>query len=101
MTVKLHKVTLFVISIGSGDEDGLDRLIGDCYHNGFCKIAEIQTAEFDREWDDDDPLNKRDTTENRAKLEALVEGKPSECLIILSAPIRPLYVCHPCPQRQR
>lgn len=84
MSVKLHKVTVFVIdhSIPGDDEgDGLAQLQGDMYHNSGSRIVEIQTAEFDREWSDDDPLNKTTTMDNRALLESLVEGKPKRnCL---------------------
>lgn len=83
MTVKLHKVTVFVIdsSIPGDDEgDGLAKLQGDMYHNSGSRIVDIQTAEFDREWSDDDPLNKTTTMDNRALLESLISlgftGKP-------------------------
>ena len=68
-----HKVTLFVVD--HGDEyDGLAQLQGDMYHNSGSRIVEIQTAEFDREWSDDDPLNKTTTMDDRALLESLVKG---------------------------
>lgn len=80
MNVKLHKVTLFVVSTGNSDVESLDQLHGDCYHNSGCRIVEIQTAEFDREWSDDDLLNKTTTMENRALLESLVKDQPVERL---------------------
>lgn len=50
MSVKLHKVTIFVVDCGMGDEhDGLAKLQGDMYHNSGSRIVDIQTAEFDRE----------------------------------------------------
>lgn len=82
MSVKLHKVTLFVVDCGDGDEQSLDKLHGDVYHNSGCRIVEIQTAEFDREWSDDDPLNKTTTMNNREVLEGLVEGQPKKNWII-------------------
>lgn len=72
MSVKLHKVTLFVVDTGDGDEQALDKLHGDCCHNCGAFIVETQTAEFDREWSDDDPLNKVDNMNNREFLEKLI-----------------------------
>ncbi len=73
MTVKLHKVTIFVVDHGDGDEhNGLDKLTGDMAHNSGSRIVETQTVEFDREWSDDDSLNMVSTLNNRALLESLV-----------------------------
>jgi len=73
--VKLHKVTLFVVDTGSGENSGLEQLQGDMYHNSGSRIVEIQTAEFDREWSDDDPLNKTTNMDNRAWLENTIANK--------------------------
>jgi len=73
MSVKLHKVTIFVVDAGH-DDNPLDELYGDCCHNGFAKIVEVQTVEFDRKWDDDDPLNNTIVMNSRSTLEALVSG---------------------------
>lgn len=73
MNVKLHKVTVFVVSPGNGDEDPLEKLIGDCYHNCFSHITETQTVEFDREWSENDPLNKTGIFMDRELLESLID----------------------------
>jgi hypothetical protein len=78
--VRLHKVTLFVVD-GMLNDGGLDRFLGDCAHNDGAKIAEIQTAEFDREWTDDDPLNMRSTWERMATLDAMLEGCPVQSML--------------------
>ena len=76
--IQLHKVTIFVVSADDilNDSNPLDKLHGDCYHNSGAKILEIETVEFDREWTEDDPLNKTSNVTNRAYLdEQMLEGK--------------------------
>lgn len=78
--VKLHKITIFVVE-GMLNDSGLDRFLGDMAHNNGGTIASIQTAEFDREWSDDDLLNKRSTWERQTTLDAMLVGKPVQCLL--------------------
>lgn len=74
--IQLHKVTIFVVSDGVSDEDSLDKLHGDCSHNCGAHILGVETVEFNREWNDDDPLNKTSNVTNRAYLDTqMLEGK--------------------------
>lgn len=70
--VKLHKVTIFVVDTGNLDEQALDKLQGDCHHNCGAHIVEIKTAELNRSWNDDDPLNQTSNITNRNFLESII-----------------------------
>ncbi len=75
--VKLHKVTVFVVDTGHG-EDPVEELKHYCYHDVHrsftARVTEVKTVEFPREWDDGDPLNQKDVLSDSTLLESMVKG---------------------------
>lgn len=86
MTVKLHKVTVYVVDTGNPDEDGLAQLQGDVSHNSKARIHYIKTVKFDREWSEDDPLNQTTTLNDRAMLDRLIDEQLNDTCSMTDGP---------------
>ncbi len=74
--VKLHRVTMWVVDTGDDvSEDAVEQVRYAMEDRDFpiASITEVRTVEFDREWDDDDPLNNTENLANHAMLEGMME----------------------------
>jgi len=73
--VKLHRITMWVVD-PDGTDDAVEQVRDALDSRGspiISSITEIRTAEFDREWDDDDPLNSTENLDDHAFMENMLE----------------------------